>query len=698
MPPIDDADPQSASPGEAFASLRQRLTTQAHRRDLLRLTAGAVGAAGGLGALPGAEAKKKKKKKKKKVTTTAAPTPTTAAPTPTTAPPASPFRFDRELGSLVSDHPELLDDPGDLAIDGSGNIYMVEWDRIVKYGPNGAYIRQFGSKGNGNGQFDSPGALAVDASGRMYVADVLPSDIGSPNRIQVLKANGDYLATLSSMNGDHLEEITGIAIASNGHIFIAGDDGQVRGLFEWDASFNFVARRITLPLREIFESITIDSGNRLYAGHVNFSNWPYVLSLRVYALSDFSQIATFGSYGTGDGQFQSFGSIAADASGNVYVSDGPERVQRLTWNGGYTALSYVGQTSIYGSWEEEFGGPGSVAVGNGAVYVVDHANSCLRQYTPALAEQGRIGEAGVGVFMHPGATATDGDGNIYVVDYNTIHKLTSQGGTVKKWGSFGTGANEFSFPGAIAFSPAGELYIPDYYNGRIQVYDDNGTLLRSVTAPEITEPTGVDFAADGSYFVTNDGQQAIHIFTSNDVHDASWSVANGYYPTVALAGNGTVYAAEASDDAVGIYTSAGTPQGSFSIPFPIDVAVDETDRVFVSSWTDDNSRIFVRDSAGAPLFTVGTPGTGPGQLSSPVAIHITAGGALLVSDSDNGLLRFVPGAGRPDGNGGASKQSDARARRRKRKERKHRNNRHGVHGRGGHERTHDPRRGRKPGP
>ena len=104
------------------------------------------------------EEKKKKKKKKKKgnkksTSTTQSPTtapPTTQPPTtqpPTTQPPASAFVFDQVLGSLVDDRPELLDEPGEVATDSSGNLYVLNGmqNRIAKYNASGSYIRSFGS-------------------------------------------------------------------------------------------------------------------------------------------------------------------------------------------------------------------------------------------------------------------------------------------------------------------------------------------------------------------------------------------------------------------------------------------------------------------------------------------------------------------------------------------------------------------------
>jgi len=61
--------------------------------------------------------------------------------------------------------------------------------RIVRFDQNFKTLATWGTKGNGDGQFDDPTSLVVDrAAGKVYVAD--PRN----QRIQVFDANGKFLA------------------------------------------------------------------------------------------------------------------------------------------------------------------------------------------------------------------------------------------------------------------------------------------------------------------------------------------------------------------------------------------------------------------------------------------------------------------------------------------------------------------------
>lgn len=96
------------------------------------------------------------------------------------------------------EHPEpplahvdgLFRQPTDVAWDSKGNTYISDGyvnSRVAKYDANGDWVKSWGEKGTGPGQFRLPHAIAVDAQDRIYVGD------RSNRRIQVFDAEGTYL-------------------------------------------------------------------------------------------------------------------------------------------------------------------------------------------------------------------------------------------------------------------------------------------------------------------------------------------------------------------------------------------------------------------------------------------------------------------------------------------------------------------------
>ena len=70
----------------------------------------------------------------------------------------------------------LFDQPTDVAVDAADNVYVAQGHgpgepRILKFGPDGQFIKQWGSRGYGHGQFVVAHAIEIDASGTLHVAD-----------------------------------------------------------------------------------------------------------------------------------------------------------------------------------------------------------------------------------------------------------------------------------------------------------------------------------------------------------------------------------------------------------------------------------------------------------------------------------------------------------------------------------------------
>ncbi len=96
------------------------------------------------------------------------------------------------------EHPEpplphvdgLFRQPTDVAWDSKGNTYISDGyvnSRVAKYDANGDWVKSWGEKGTGPGQFRLPHAIAVDNQDRVYVGD------RSNRRIQVFDADGTFL-------------------------------------------------------------------------------------------------------------------------------------------------------------------------------------------------------------------------------------------------------------------------------------------------------------------------------------------------------------------------------------------------------------------------------------------------------------------------------------------------------------------------
>jgi len=83
----------------------------------------------------------------------------------------------------------LFRQPTDVAWDSRGNIYISDGyinSRVAKYDSHGNWVKSWGERGTGPGQFRLPHAIAIDRNDNVYVGD------RSNRRIQVFDVDGKF--------------------------------------------------------------------------------------------------------------------------------------------------------------------------------------------------------------------------------------------------------------------------------------------------------------------------------------------------------------------------------------------------------------------------------------------------------------------------------------------------------------------------
>lgn len=127
----------------------------------------------------------------------------------------------------------LFNRPTDIAFAPNGDFYVSDGygnSRIVKFSKDGRFLKTWGSKGTGKGQFDTPHSVAVDKQGRVYVAD------RENYRIQIFDAEGQFLQQWSNVGapwGLYLTADQSLYMADgyNNRVLKMNLEGKVLGAF-----------------------------------------------------------------------------------------------------------------------------------------------------------------------------------------------------------------------------------------------------------------------------------------------------------------------------------------------------------------------------------------------------------------------------------------------------------------------------------
>ena len=383
--------------------------------------------------------------------------------------------------------------PMSVAVDGAGNVYVVDGDngliRVVA-GKNETLFGQTMIKGDiytiaGGGSSNgytatnvaatsetlySPTGIAVDSAGNVYFAED-----GGLNLLRVVAASNETLFGQSMTQGDiytiasGLNSPVGVAVDGTGNVYVAD-------------TYNNVIQMVAAESGEnLFCNGTASSSNCLVYGST---------------AGNMYTIAGGGSSGTGSailatsaGLNKPYG-VAVDGTGNVYIADTYNQIIRV----------------VAGTSETLFG----QSMQPGYIYTVAGGGSSDSNGVAATTEQ----------LSDPFGVAVDSAGNVYIADYGfdeiqavaaanetllgqsmTAGDIYTIAGTLGKAGYTGDGgpatAAELNSPNDVTVDGAGDVYIAD----------TNNNVIREVTwqVPTVTGISTTSGPTSGGTSVTITG-------------------------------------------------------------------------------------------------------------------------------------------------------------------------------------------------
>ena len=262
--------------------------------------------------------------------------------------------------------------------------------------------------------------------------------------------------------------------------------------------------------------------------------------------------------------------------------------------------------------------------------------------------------SGDGMFQHPlGVAVTDKD-EIVVADCGNhrVQVFDSNGTFLRSFGHKGGNAGEFNRPFAIATDKDRNIFVADRFNNRVQIFSREGRHLGSFGGKgsldsQLYDPWGLSLDSTGNVIVADTDNQLIKIFTPDGRFvkkiggQGSFSnpvhcVQCGEYFIVSDRGEHCIKVLNREGHFQYKLGKQGKGDGEFNKPDYL--LVNESQHLFVCDRT--NHRVQVFELNGKFIGKFGTEGSKLGEFNSPLSVALLSNGKFVVSDQVNHRIQI----------------------------------------------------------
>lgn len=206
-------------------------------------------------------------------------------------------------------------------------------------------------------------------------------------------------------------------------------------------------------------------------------------------------------FGTGIEDFGLISAVATDRDGDVYVLSRVPKgaLHRFDSNG-----------TLVCTWDVQFPEPHGLWIGpDNRVFITDTLEHTVRIFNrdgSLLQTLGTPGQAGVSgePFNRPTRAVQGLSGDIFVADgygQDWVHRFNADGELIVSWGGTGSEPGQFQTPHSIWVDANERVYVVDRANGRVQVFDNEGTALAIWEG--FSFPHDIFQTAHGTFIVTD---------------------------------------------------------------------------------------------------------------------------------------------------------------------------------------------------
>ncbi|MDX6324660.1 MAG: hypothetical protein QOK15_1014 [Nocardioidaceae bacterium] len=586
---------------------------------------------------------------------------------------------------------DLSDVPSSGPNAGQANYWVAQQEqgRIVEYSHSGQWLQTIGvggagtdashpghayAKGCANGSMTFPTHIAVDGDpSHSTYGDLFVSDVSCKNSLFVYDHDGNYLYKFDWSGYAAAQKIyqatpRGVGIGADGNVYVAEMNGKAVVVFDraghylrsWSVQNGSTAAGGTGGLADV-RGIAMDNTN----GNI------YVVAAYFNCVFEFKQdsgvqihkwCASGGESANGTDQgvpMDSIRFIAADNSGNVYVSDtwgNPDSTNNANGDSGYRVYKFaVGATAtdpvVPAPWatgpqpppDGGYNNNNGVAVvddtiGNnsfGSVFVADQFEQRVQKFdgTKSCVSPGNcpafqlsFGSRANALHQSPGfnypKAITYQGGDVYIGDQdgNAVVVYNDDGTFVHRFGDHGKNPGQFSGGVQGLAVTSDEILAVDTGNCRLSVFDKSTALSQETPVPTSYMGgcgTGPNQMSGPRGLAVNGSETKAYVVNTNSNSISIWNLATQTSTTVTPMCDGT------------------------KMKLPVGDAFDPTySYLYVADYGNGRVVRMNPDGSGCTTVTKGAD-TPEGMFKAPQYLDFDANGNLYVSDKSRHVYKFA---------------------------------------------------------
>jgi DNA-binding beta-propeller fold protein YncE len=558
--------------------------------------------------------------------------------------------------------------PFSVDVDNNGKIYVSELNghRVQVFTADGNYSYSIGTGAVNTSLegFYSPSGIAIDNNGKIYVSDTRQN-----SRIMVFTASGSYDYSINAP----IRWSNDLFVDNNGNIYLSDDNNCVHVFASGSYSYSFGSAgnspgEFTTP-----HDVALDSNGNIYVSEKNnhrvqvftaSGDYDYsithndlmlpqgicVHNSKIYIVSaSKNKILVFNppspTYHSVESAYIGIGTATPtetlEVDGNIKINN------NLILSTGTSSDSQTVLKAMTQSEARTINLPDT----SGIVVVTDDGNVSIPD--GAVTASKLAGNPGNGTVGETLVSKGDGTFTWETPESTFLTTLASAENIAYSIGSnsgSGSDPGQFNYPTNVTLDNNGSIYVTDASNRRIQVFTSSGDYSYSIVTGHGSNGLALD--SKGNIYVNDEGNHRVRVFTA--AGDYSYSIGTGSSGNaagqfnnpsgIAVDSNDNIYVSDALNSRIQVFTAQGNYSYSFNAGFITSgITLDSSGNIYVSD--NNNHCIQVFTAQGINKNTIGSAGSGTGQLDFPFGMDIDSSGNIYVAEMNNNRVQVFTASG-----------------------------------------------------